>query len=655
MRGLFESKLWLVATLSLLVAPLVAASTTMTYQGQLQDGGGPVSSNVDMSFVLYDAATGGNPVGDAVVVPGVTVSDGLFHVELDFGDVFDGSPLWLAVTVAGSELSPRQRLGAAPVAAFALAGNEGPPGPEGPEGPQGPEGDSHWSTETWTSGIFFSGGNVGLGTSSPEAQLHVAGSAIFGNSVNRADGADSFVTGGFFEDGMFLRNSVEAARSAIVGGKENLITLGGDNSFIGGGRGNVTDGERSFIGGGRGHTITGADAFIAGGVLNRADGANSFAAGTRARTNHDNTFVWSDNSDEMFFTTTGEAQFLIRAVGGVGIGTNSPQAELDVAGSLIVGLENAAQLNGFAAGLNNTASGGRSFVGGGMNNEALGPNSFVAGGSSNSAGGSRSFAAGTRAKAQHTATFVWADDANEDFSSTGQNQFMVRSTGGVGFGRAPSDHFEIQTPFSPTSGDGSGEDGALRVRLDGSTRFRVMRNGGVAIGSSYSSTGVPERGLRVAGEVRVGSFASSTSTQVCRTGNGTLAECNSSERYKRDIQPLEMDTRALAELRPVRFRWIENDEPDLGLIAEEVAELFPELVFHGADGQVEGIVHGRLLALLIAAHKDFRRETDTALAELAAENRRLRQLAADNAALQERLARVEALLIGEHAVAERAP
>ena len=624
MRGLFESKLWLVATLILLVAPLVVASTTMTYQGLLQDGSGPVSSNVDMRFVLYDAATGGNPVGDAVVVPGVTVADGLFQVELDFGDVFDGSPLWLAVTVAGRELSPRQRLGAAPVAAFALAGNEGPPGPEGPEGPEGPQGPEGVSPfEQNGPDIVYSQGRVGI---------------LPGIWANETPGARFEVIG-----------------SVNIGGPFNEIWNVDHHSFISGGtevEPNVVGADLSFIGGGAGNTILGEAGFIAAGAQNHVEGTYGFAAGFRAKSNHASTFVWADDTQEDFASSAAN-QFLIRASGGVGIGTNSPQAALHVSGSGIFGGSNEANLlQSFATGFNNNASGALSFVGGGMNNEALGLHSFVAGGSANTAAGRRSFAAGTRAKADHNGTFVWGDESSgEDFASTGENQFLVRSTGGVGFGRAPRDHFEIQTPFSPTSGDGSGEDGAFRIRLDGSTRLRLLRNGGLAVGDSYSSSGVPERGLRVAGEVRVGSFASSTSTQVCRTGNGTLAECNSSERYKRDIQPLKMDTRALAELRPVRFRWIENDEPDLGLIAEDVAELFPELVFHDADGQVEGIVHGRLLALLIAAHQDFRRQTDTSLAELAAENRHLRQLAADNAALAARLARVEALLTSDQTMA----
>ncbi|MEM7390782.1 MAG: hypothetical protein AAF492_00420, partial [Verrucomicrobiota bacterium] len=42
------------------------------------------------------------------------------------------------------------------------------------------------------------------------------------------------------------------------------------------------------------------------------------------------------------------------------------------------------------------------------------------------------FAAGRRAKADHSGAFVWADSANADFASTANNQFLIRSAGGVG-------------------------------------------------------------------------------------------------------------------------------------------------------------------------------------------------------------------------------
>jgi hypothetical protein len=52
------------------------------------------------------------------------------------------------------------------------------------------------------------------------------------------------------------------------------------------------------------------------------------AAGARASAIHEGTFVWADNTSIVSFVSTGANQFLIRAAGGVGIGTNNPQAHL---------------------------------------------------------------------------------------------------------------------------------------------------------------------------------------------------------------------------------------------------------------------------------------------------------------------------------------
>jgi hypothetical protein len=57
------------------------------------------------------------------------------------------------------------------------------------------------------------------------------------------------------------------------------------------------------------------------------------AAGRRAKANHDGAFVWADNTDADFASTAAN-QFLIRAAGGVGIGTTAPGQMLTVAGTI---------------------------------------------------------------------------------------------------------------------------------------------------------------------------------------------------------------------------------------------------------------------------------------------------------------------------------
>jgi hypothetical protein len=59
--------------------------------------------------------------------------------------------------------------------------------------------------------------------------------------------------------------------------------------------------------------------------------------------------------------------------------------------------------------------------------------SAIGGGSDNEIGNNAeyAYAAGRRAKANHSGSFVWADSIDADFGSSGNNQFLVRASGGV--------------------------------------------------------------------------------------------------------------------------------------------------------------------------------------------------------------------------------
>ena len=86
-------------------------------------------------------------------------------------------------------------------------------------------------------------------------------------------------------------------------------------------------------------------------------------------------------------------------------------------------------------GFHNTAgsgSGGQGqTVAGGNQNVASGDFSAVPGGNLNTAAGTYSFAAGRRAKATNQGAFVWGDSTNADVTATGNNQFVVRASGGI--------------------------------------------------------------------------------------------------------------------------------------------------------------------------------------------------------------------------------
>ena len=76
-----------------------SVGTAFTYQGLLEDGGGPASGDYDFQFALYDSSGGSNQVGSTLSRDDVPVQTGRFAVELDYGGVFDGRALWIEVRV----------------------------------------------------------------------------------------------------------------------------------------------------------------------------------------------------------------------------------------------------------------------------------------------------------------------------------------------------------------------------------------------------------------------------------------------------------------------------------------------------------------------------------------------------------------------------
>jgi hypothetical protein len=107
---------------------------------------------------------------------------------------------------------------------------------------------------------------------------------------------------------------------------------------------------------------------------------------------------------------------------------------------------------------------------------------------------------------------------------------------------------------------------------------------------------------------------------------GQLGTVSSSRRTKEDIRDMREASAGLERLRPVVFRYrkpFANGAKPLqyGLIAEEVAEVYPELVAYDAEGEPETVLY-RFLAPML-------------LSELQRQQAALRELKAENDSLQE--------------------
>jgi hypothetical protein len=132
MKHLFRSLGWvLLVGASFLPAPLRAGPyrTDFPYQGRLSDAGRPAEGQFDFQARLFDAATNGAPVGEAIVRDDVAVTNGWFSLSLDFGEsIATLQALWLEVGVrpsgvnsAFTVLSPRQPLTPVPLARYSAA------------------------------------------------------------------------------------------------------------------------------------------------------------------------------------------------------------------------------------------------------------------------------------------------------------------------------------------------------------------------------------------------------------------------------------------------------------------------------------------------------------------------------------------------------
>ena len=82
----------------------------------------------------------------------------------------------------------------------------------------------------------------------------------------------------------------------------------------------------------------------------------------------------------------------------------------------------------------------------------------------------------------------------------------------------------------------------------------------------------------------------------------------SSQRYKYDIEPLRENTENLYKLEPKQFRYNENGEMDIGLIAEEANECDPWFSYRDPDGNPEGILWNSITTYMIAEMKKMKDE-----------------------------------------------
>ncbi|MGO9645452.1 MAG: tail fiber domain-containing protein [Candidatus Bathyarchaeia archaeon] len=93
-------------------------------------------------------------------------------------------------------------------------------------------------------------------------------------------------------------------------------------------------------------------------------------------------------------------------------------------------------------------------------------------------------------------------------------------------------------------------------------------------------------------------------SQVQLTNTGTP----SSRRWKMNIKPIEDALSRVLKLRGVTFGWKGSGRRDVGLIAEEVGKVVPEVVIYEDNGvDAKGLDYAHLVGLVIEAVKEQQR------------------------------------------------
>ena len=203
------------------------------------------------------------------------------------------------------------------------------------------------------------------------------------------------------------------------------------------------------------------------------------------------------------------------------------------------------------------------------------------------------------------------------FGGSNLSGFGTQGTGGpIQFSSGIGASLPGQTALGGTGGIVLITGGTGAVCVAASTRCSAYNGGsGGSIslqpglgGKGLSSSGHPGNVTLAPTGGKVGVATSNpTATFEIGPGHSTLADSwttRSSRRFKTNIQPLVGALKKVEELHGVSYDRTADGKHEIGVIAEEVDRVLPELVSRDPDTkQIEGVDYSRLTALLIEAIK----------------------------------------------------
>jgi hypothetical protein len=217
--------------------------------------------------------------------------------------------------------------------------------------------------------------------------------------------------------------------------------------------------------------------------------------------------------------------------------------------------------------------------------------------------------------------------------------------------------------YANTSGTDNTADGlhALANNTIGSNNIAEGWHAGYNLTTGSNNIDIGNVGVAAeSGVIRIGTMGTQTKTYIAGiygtsvsgsavvvSSTGQLGVVVSSERFKTDIAPMGSDTEKLQALRPVKFH-LKTDPHgavQYGLIAEEVAKVYPELVIRDETGRIDGVRYDELAPMLLNEMQEQQTVVAAQSAKIAAQDQRAAAQDANIARLQEQLAGIQAALV----------
>lgn len=199
-----------------------------------------------------------------------------------------------------------------------------------------------------------------------------------------------------------------------------------------------------------------------------------------------------------------------------------------------------------------------------------------------------------------------------------------------------------------TNNIGIGFDAGLNLTI-GSNNICIGNNG---VANESETIRIGTAGIQTA--TFIAGISGTTSSQgvgVFVNGSGQLGTMTSTRRLKEDIREIAGESDGLMRLRPVAFRYKPQIDPtglvQYGLIAEEVADVYPDLVVYDRDGRPETVRYHLVNALLLNEVQKQHRTAEALEKTIEQQKRTIDRERAEIDGLKARLSRLEARLLGD--------